>query len=98
MASRSMVKTPVEVASAAAWFAAGERRVLCGIAFGSEMMFMAQFYAPCRAGSTVANPALIGPIGQMVVMGEVAKPRHRGVELQFDGTSRTVALFADDDF
>jgi hypothetical protein len=55
MASRSTVKTPVAGASAAAWLASGESRLLTDI--GSEAMFMRPFYAPRRGGST-------GQVGQ----------------------------------
>jgi hypothetical protein len=53
MASRSTVNTPVAAASAAAWLASGESRVLCGIDVGSDAMFMPGFYAQRSGGSTI---------------------------------------------
>jgi len=40
----------------------------------------------------------VSAIRQLTVMGEVAEPRHRGFELQFDAAGRAMALLADDDF
>src|SRR6266446_5334661 len=55
MASRSTVSTPVADASAAAWFASGDRMELAGIDFGSETMFMPRPYAAEQGGSTRAT-------------------------------------------
>src|SRR5260370_737126 len=96
MPSRSTVSTPVALASAAAWFASGERRLLAGIDFGSETMFMPRLYA-AEQGGQPCNRGLIGSLRQLAVMGQVAEPRQAGLELQFDGAGRAVPLLADHD-
>src|ERR1700761_2493666 len=66
-ASRSTVRTPLAVASAAALLASGERWESAGGDVGSEAMFMPYFR---RAGAAVQPervPALVGPVRQMVV-------------------------------
>src|ERR1700730_6715425 len=95
MASRLTVKTPVEAASAAIWFASGESAEPAATGLGSGTIFIPLFYAPGCGGSTAEG--LIRSIRQMAIVGQIAKPRHGGVELQFDGTGRAVALLADDD-
>src|ERR1700738_2070016 len=97
MASRSTVRTPVAVASAAAWLAAGKTRVPGGWDFGSETMFMPYFKLRAFAVQPGAA-ASIASIRQMAVMRQIAEPRHAGLELQLDSAGRAVALLADDDF
>src|ERR1700709_61818 len=97
-ASRSTVSTPVAVASAAAWFASGERMELAGIDWGAGAMFMPHFThsaAVVQPGKTAAS---IGLRGQMAVLGKVAEPGELTLERQFDHAGRAVALLADDDF
>src|ERR1700747_292553 len=60
-----------------------------------------RFYAGQAFGSTspkVGKVSLVRPIRQMAVLGEIAEPGDRRIEVQFDGTGRTVTLLADDDF
>src|ERR1700724_4555580 len=97
MASRSTVRTPVAVASAAAWLASGESRLRGGRDFGSETMFMPYFKLRAFAVQPGAA-ASIASIRQMAVMRQIAEPRHAGLELQLDSAGWAMALLADDDF
>src|SRR5688572_11611042 len=96
MASRSTVSTPVAVTSAAAWFASGESRALCGMDLGSGAMFMPYFR---RRNATVQPQfASITAVGHVAVLCEIAEARELAFELYFHRPGGAVALLADDDF
>src|SRR5260370_41233508 len=97
MASRSTVRTPVAAASAAAWFASGERRLPPGIDFGSETMFMPRFYAAPDGRSTVQTPSITS-LRQMSVMRQIAQPGQAVFELQFNRAGLAVWLLTEGDF
>src|SRR5579872_3209926 len=90
-ASRSIVRMPVAPASAAVWFASGERMESPGSGnFGSEAMFMPYFRrlpAPRQLS--------IAAVWQGAFVAEVAETGHARLELELDGAGRAVALLAD---
>src|SRR5882724_7835351 len=98
MASRSTVNTPVALASAAAWLASGESRVLGGMDLGSEAMFMPHFTRGPAAVQPRKAASIEVAVGHNAVMGEVAEARELALELHFHRAGGAVALLADDDF
>src|SRR5882724_1837035 len=98
MASRSTVNTPVALASAAAWLASGESRVLGGMDLGSEAMFMPHFTRGPAAVQPRKAASIEVAVGHNAVMGEVAEARELALEMDFHRAGGAVALLADDDF
>jgi len=87
----------VAVASAAAWFASGDRMELSGSDFGRERCS----YRTLR-GARVVQPyehsELRYAVGQIIIFDEITKSRELPLELQFDSARRSVALLGDNDF
>src|SRR5258707_15244601 len=97
MASRSTVSTPVALASAAAWFASGERMELAGIEFGSETMFMPRLYAAEQGGSTMLAGS-VRSIWQCFRIGKIGESRKSPIEMYWDGSGGAVSLFRNNYF